>query len=168
MKGFIKLSIMFIIFFTLLNAAEENINSAALTKQKIEIKQLKKELNTFYNKKEEEYQKRKKELDTILSKIEKEKKEIENLRNENLQLLKDIEGEVASKTSKIYNKMKPKVAASIFNEMINNGKVEDVFDIILRLKENNVTSLMKFLSPENAAILTLMLKDYRVENQNEG
>jgi len=83
-------------------------------------------------------------------------------------LLKDINGEVESKTSKIYNKMKPKVAASIFNEMINNGKVEDVFDIILRLKENNVTSLMKFLSPKNAAMLTIMLKDYRAKNQDEG
>lgn len=159
---------MFIIFFTLLNAEEENVNSASLTKQKIEIKQLKKELNTFYNKKEEEYQKRKKELDTILSKIEKEKKEIENLRSENLQLLKDIEGEVASKTSKIYNKMKPKIAASIFNQMISEGKVEDVFAIILIIKENKVTALMKFLSPKNASMLTLMLNNYKINNEKEG
>ncbi|RXK10296.1 hypothetical protein CRV05_06605 [Halarcobacter bivalviorum] len=154
--------------FIVLNAQEERVTSAALIKQKIEVKELKKELNTFYNKKEKEYQERKKELLDLIKKVETEKKAIEKIRNENLQLLQDINGEVEAKTSKIYNKMKPKVAASIFNEMINNGKVEDVFDIILRLKENNVTSLMKFLSPKNAAILTLMLKEYRAKNQDEG
>ncbi|RXK04812.1 hypothetical protein CRU97_10225 [Halarcobacter bivalviorum] len=154
--------------FIVLNAQEERVTSAALIKQKIEVKELKKELNTFYNKKEKEYQERKKELLDLIKKVETEKKAIEKIRNENLQLLQDINGEVEAKTSKIYNKMKPKVAASIFNEMINNGKVEDVFDIILRLKENNVTSLMKFLSPKNAAMLTLMLKEYRAKNQDEG
>lgn len=164
------LKIIFIFLFIVLslNAQEQRVTSAALIKQKIEVKELKKELNNFYNKKEEEYQERKKELLDIIKKVENEKKEVENIRDENLQLLKDINGEVQSKTSKIYNKMKPKVAASIFNEMINSGKIEDVFDIILRLKENNVTSLMKFLSPKNAAMLTIMLKDYRAKNQDEG
>jgi len=103
-----------------------------------------------------------------LAKIEKEKKSIQSLHNKNIQTLKDIEGLVQSKTSKIYNKMKPKIAAGIFNLMINEGKVEDVFDIILKLKENKVTSLMKFLSTKNASKLTQMLKDYKVDNQNEG
>ncbi|AXH13353.1 MotE family protein [Halarcobacter bivalviorum] len=164
----IRVVFLFLISFIVLNAQEERVTSAALIKQKIEVKELKKELNTFYNKKEKEYQERKKELLDLIKKVETEKKAIEKIRNENLQLLQDINGEVEAKTSKIYNKMKPKVAASIFNEMINNGKVEDVFDIILRLKENNVTSLMKFLSPKNAAILTLMLKEYRAKNQDEG
>lgn len=168
MLNFIRFSIILILSFTFLNAAEETTNSAALTKQKIEIKELKKELNIFYNKKEEEYQKRKKELDTILAKVEKEKKEIEDLKNENSQLLKDIKGEVDSKTSKIYNKMKAKIAASIFNQMISEGKVEDVFDIILIIKENKVTELMKFLSPRNASILTLMLNNYKNNNGKEG
>ncbi|WP_228254754.1 MotE family protein [Halarcobacter bivalviorum] len=164
----IRVVFLFLISFIVLNAQEERVTSAALIKQKIEVKELKKELNTFYNKKEKEYQERKKELLDLIKKVETEKKAIEKIRNENLQLLQDINGEVEAKTSKIYNKMKPKVAASIFNEMINNGKVEDVFDIILRLKENNVTSLMKFLSPKNAAMLTLMLKEYRAKNQDEG
>lgn len=164
----IRVVFLFLISFIVLNAQEERVTSAALIKQKIEVKELKKELNTFYNKKEKEYQERKKELLDLIKKVETEKKAIEKIRNENLQLLQDINGEVEAKTSKIYNKMKPKVAASIFNEMINNGKVEDVFDIILRLKENNVTSLMKFLSPKNAAMLTLMLKEYRAKNRDEG
>ena len=160
LKGLFKITTISIFIFTSL-LAEERVSSAALIKQKIEVKELKKELNIFYNKKEEEYQKRKKELDVILGKIEKERKEIESLKNQNLEILKDIKGEVESKTAKIYNKMKPKIAAGIFNQMITEGKVEDVFAIILKIKENKVTALMKYLSTENASMLTLMLENYK-------
>lgn len=129
-------------------------------KQKDEIIALKKELTLFYNKKEEEYQKQKKELETLLLKLDKEKKEIAQLHEQNKIILQDIQGEVVTKTAKIYNKMKPKVAAAILNQMMEEGKVEDVFDIILKLKEKNVTSLMKFLSVPNAALLTQKLKNY--------
>ena len=160
LKVLFKITTISIFIFTSL-LAEERVSSAALIKQKIEVKELKKELNIFYNKKEEEYQKRKKELDVILGKIEKERKEIESLKNQNLEILKDIKGEVGSKTAKIYNKMKPKIAAGIFNQMITEGKVEDVFAIILKIKENKVTALMKYLSTENASMLTLMLENYK-------
>ncbi len=160
---------LFLITFLLIFAqSEERVSSAALIKQKIEVKELKKELNIFYNKKEKEYQKRKKELDVILAKIEKTKKEIESLKEQNLETLKNIKGEVESKTAKIYNKMKPKIAAGIFNQMITEGKVEDVFAIILKIKENKVTALMKYLSPKNASMLTLMLRNYKVNNEKEG
>lgn len=164
----IRVLLVFVLCFIFLEAQEERVSSAALIKQKIEIKELKKQLNFFYNKKEKEYQKRKKELDTILKKIETEKKDIQSLHDKNEQILLDVKGAVDSKTAKIYNKMKPKVSAAIFNQMINEGKVEDVFDIILKLKENNVTSLMKFLSPKNASMLTQMLLDYKIDNRNEG
>jgi len=165
--SFIRLLLITMVFFGFLNA-EEKITSSALMKQKLEVIELKKDFNNFYNKKIKEYEDRKKELDTILTKVEKEKKEIENLRDENLRILKDIKGEVDSKTAKIYNKMKAKIAASIFNQMISEGKVEDVFAIILTIKENKVTELMKYLSPENASMLTLMLKNYKTNNQKEG
>lgn len=164
----IRFIYMIILIFSFLNGQDTPRSSAALIKQKIEIKELKKELNSFYNKKEKEYQARKKELETILSKIEKEKKAIEDLHNKNKQTLASIKGEIENKTSKIYNKMKPKIAASIFNQMINQGKIEDVFDIIVKLKESNVTSLMKFLSPKNAAELTNMLQNFSVEKLNKG
>ena len=153
--------------YIFLQAADERVSSAALIKQKIEVKELKKELNIFYNKKEKEYQQRKKELDTILAKIEKEKKDIQALKDRNAEILKDIKGEVESKTAKVYNKMKPKIAAGIFNQMISEGKVEDVFAIILKIKENKITALMKFLSPKNASMLTLMLKNYKVNDEKE-
>ena len=163
----IKLVIL-AIFITLSFSAEQRESSAALIRQKIEIKELKKELNVFYNKKEKEYKERKKELETLLAKIEKEKKDIESIKKQNEVLLSDIKGEIENKTANIYNKMKPKIAAGIFSQMISEGKIEDVFDIILKLKEGKVTSLMKFISPKNASQLTQMLQDYRINNKDEG
>lgn len=154
--------ILVLIFFVINLYAQQD--SSSLTKQKLEIQELKKELNNFYNKKEKEYQDRKAELETILAQIEKEKKEVESIRNNNLEILQDIKQTVQSKTSKIYNGMKPKIAAQIFDEMINEGKIEDVFDIILRLSEKKVTSIMKFLSVSNAAVITEMLKNFTKEN----
>lgn len=145
--------------------AEET--SSSLTRQKIEVMELKKELNNFYNEKEKEYQDRKKELENILSQIEKERNEIKKLHDKNLEILQDIKQEVESKTSKIYNAMKPKNAADIFNQMISEGKIEDVFDIILKLKENNVTQIMKFLSVPNASIITQKLENYNIEKQKK-
>jgi flagellar motility protein MotE (MotC chaperone) len=164
----LRLLLIFLFFTSLSFSQEQKVSSTALIKQQIEIKELKKQLNFFYNKKEKEYQLRKKELETILKKIEKEKKDIQDLYSKNETILKDIKGEVESKTSKIYNKMKPKIAAGIFNQMMIEGKIEVVFDIILKLKENKVTSLMKYLSPKSASLLTQMLQDYKIDNKNEG
>ena len=153
--------VIFILFPIFLFAADET--SSELIKQRIEITELKKELNSFYNEKEKEYQARKKELDTIVAQIEKEKSEIQALHDKNLSILQDMTETVNSKTAKVYNSMKPKISAAIFNEMINDGKIEDVFDIILKLKEKNVTLLMKYISIKNAAKLTLMLQNFKVE-----
>lgn len=136
-------------------------------KQKNEIVTLKKELTEFYNKKEQEYTQQKKELESLLKTIEKEKKEIERLHASNKELLQDISGEVQSKTAEIYDKMKPKYAAAIFNQMMNEGKIDDVFDIILKLKERNVTTLFRFLEVEYAALLTQRLKDYGQNNEQK-
>ena len=155
--------VIFILVPIFLYSANET--SSSLIKQRIEVKELKKNLNSFYNQKEKEYQDRKKELQTLLTQIEKEKAEIQALHDKNLSILQDMTETVNSKTAKIYNSMKPKIAADIFNEMISDGKIEDVFDIILKLKEKNVTLLMKYLSVPNAAKLTLMLQDFNVENK---
>ena len=161
----IRFFLFFICFGTLLFAVEET--SSSLTKQRIEVMELKKELNNFYKEKETEYQQRKKELENILSQIEKEKKAIQKLHDENLQTLKDIKLEVESKTTKIYNSMKPKNAADIFNQMIGEGKIEDVFDIMIKLKENNVTQILKFLSVSNASMITERLKNFNADNEKK-
>ncbi|MFA7022530.1 MAG: hypothetical protein WC168_07900, partial [Aliarcobacter sp.] len=57
--------------------------------------------------------------------------------------------------------MKPKVAALVFDQMILEGKIEEVFDIIIRLKESNVSVIMRSLSVESASILTFMLENFK-------
>lgn len=161
----IRVFLFFICFGISLFALEET--SSSLTKQRIEVMELKKELNNFYKEKETEYQQRKKELENILAQIEKEKKAIQKLHDENLETLKDIKLEVESKTAKIYNSMKPKNAADIFNQMIGEGKIEDVFDIMIKLKENNVTQILKFLSVSNASMITERLKNFNVNNEKK-
>lgn len=155
-----------LIFLTIsLNARDET--SSSLTRQKFEVIELKKELNNFYNDKEQEYQERKKELEGILVQIQKEKNEIKELHDQNLEILKDIKLEIESKTAKIYNLMKPKVAADIFNQMMSEGKIDDVFDILIRLKENNVTLIMKFLTVTHASMITQLLENYKVEREKK-
>jgi len=128
---------------------------------KEEIIALKKELTEFYDMKEKEYQKQRQEIDVMLKKVESEKKEINAIYEKNKAILKDIEGAVATKTAKIYDGMKPKVAADIFNAMIDEGKIDDVFDIIMKLKEKKVTMLLKFLTVKNASAITEKLKNYK-------
>jgi flagellar motility protein MotE (MotC chaperone) len=151
--------IILLISFLYLQAAPQD--EMSYIKEKNEVIALKEELTVFYNKKESEYQKNKQELEQLLKKVEKEKKEIATLYKQNELILKDIQGEVESKTAKIYDTMKPKIAATIFNQMMDEGKIEDVFDIILKLKERNVTVLMKFLDVEHAALITEKLKNYK-------
>ena len=43
----IRLLLLSFLFFSILEAQEERVSSAALIKQKIEVKELKKELNIF-------------------------------------------------------------------------------------------------------------------------
>jgi len=154
-----------LILVTLNINAEET--SSSLTRQKFEVIELKKELNNFYNEKEQEYQERKKELEGILAQIQKEKNEIKNLHDKNLEILQDIKLEIESKTSKIYNAMKPKIAADIFNQMISEGKIDDVFDILIKLKESNVTQIMKFLTVPNASVITQMLENHNIKKEKK-
>jgi flagellar motility protein MotE (MotC chaperone) len=160
------LKIIFISLFLITSLIAEE-TSSSLTRQKIEVLELKKELNNFYNEKEQEYQERKKELESILAQIQKEKEQIKKLHDGNLEILQDIKSEVQSKTVKIYNAMKPKDAADIFNQMINEGKIDDVFDIIVKLKENNVTQILKFLSVTNASIITEKLEKYSADRDKK-
>ena len=71
------------------------------------------------------------------------------------------------KTVKIYDGMKAKNAAEIFDQMINEGKIEDVFDIILRLRESNVTQILKFLTVTNASRLTQKLEKYNLDKDKK-
>ena len=156
--------ILIVIFFSLsLNAAIET--SSSLTKQKMEVLELKNELNNFYNEKEKEYQRQKKELEDILTKIEQEEAEIKRLYEKNDEILKEIRSEVVKKSIRVFELMKAKVAAEIFDQMILEGKIDDVFDIIVRLKEANVSNIMKTMSLENSSRLIQKLERYNKDKQ---
>ncbi len=131
----------------------------ASLKEKNEIMTLKEELTIFYKKKEEEYQKNKKEIELLLKEVEDKRKETEDIYKKNEMVLEEIKGEINSKTAKIYDTMKHKTAATIFNQMMDEGKIEDVFDIIIKLKEKNVTGIMKFLDVGHASLITEKLKN---------
>jgi flagellar motility protein MotE (MotC chaperone) len=155
----IMVKLMVFIIVSVISYAQE-FTSGDITRQKNEIAQLKKEFNEFYSKKESEYKKQKEDLLKLKKSIDVEKKEIETLYKKNQDLFERLTKASKTKTVKIYNKMKPKIIAKIFNQMIDDGKIDDVFDIILGLKENKVTQFMKFINVESAATLTKMLKDY--------
>ena len=156
--------VLIVIIFSLsLNAAVET--SSSLTKQKMEVLELKNELNNFYNEKEKEYQRQKKELEDILTKIEQEKTEIKRLYEKNDEILKEIRSEVVKKSIRVFELMKAKVAAEIFDQMILEGKIDDVFDIIVRLKEANVSNIMKTMSVENSSRLIQKLERYNKDKQ---
>ena len=156
--------VLIVIVFSLsLNAAVET--SSSLTKQKMEVLELKNELNNFYNEKEKEYQRQKKELEDILTKIEQEKAEIKRLYEKNDEILKEIRSEVVKKSIRVFELMKAKVAAEIFDQMILEGKIEDVFDIIVRLKDSNVSNIMKTMSLENSSRLIQKLERYNKDKQ---
>ena len=156
--------VLIVIVFSLsLNAAVET--SSSLTKQKMEVLELKNELNNFYNEKEKEYQRQKKELEDILTKIEQEKAEIKRLYEQNDEILEEIRSEVVKKSIRVFELMKAKVAAEIFDQMILEGKIDDVFDIIVRLKEANVSNIMKTMSLENSSRLIQKLERYNKDKQ---
>jgi len=150
--------LVLLIFSITLSANVET--SSSLVRQKMEILELKNELSNFYEEKQKEYQANKKNLEDMLAKIEQEKAELKSIHQKNEETLKDIRAEIKQKSIKVFEQMKAKVAAEIFDQMILEGKLEDVFDIIIRLKEANISNIMKFLSLENASVLTQKLERY--------
>jgi len=149
---------LFLLIISLSNGAI--YEEGDIIKQKNELLKLKKELDEFYKLKEQVYKKQKKELEKLLKDIKQERKRIQNLKKEIELLYAQIKGEVTTKTIQVYNKAKPKTVAKIFTQMIKDGKIDKVFDIIIRMKNKNVTSLLKFLNPKDAGKITLMLENY--------
>ena len=134
-------------------------------KEKQEILTLKQELDEFYAKKDKIYLKQKKELNDILSKIKIAKKEIQELKKANEKIKNEITRKVVDKTIVYYDKMKVKVALNIFKKMIKDGKFNEVFDIIIRLKQKRVLTLLKkFDVPTKTKIMEKM-KKYKYEEK---
>jgi len=124
-----------------------------LYREKKELMSVKNELNDFYEAKELEYQKRKAELETIHNKVKAEEENIIKIRDENQRILDEIKRVKTTKAMKMYDKMKLSVVVNIFNKMIGDGKIDEVFDIMIRMKDKRVMKLLKKLDTATAEII---------------
>ena len=150
---------------SLLNAAV--MQQGEFYKEKQELVLLKKELNEFYQKKEEKYQKQKKELDDILATIQAEKKKVESSKEEIQKIKDEITRTITSKAILTYDKMKVKVALDIFKSMVTDGKINEVFDIMMRLKQKRILVLLKKFDIPTKTTLMQMMKNYEYEKKSK-
>ncbi len=151
-------SVFFILFFVS-QLFSINVQQGDLYKEKQELLNIKDELNEFYEKKELEYQKHKSQLEKIQKEIRANEANIKKLKEENKKILDEINRTITSKAMTMYDKMKLGVVINIFNEMINNGKIDEVFDIMIRMKEKRVMKIMKKLDTKTS---TLLMKKMRI------
>lgn len=135
------------------------VQESSLYKEKQELIAVKDELNEFYEMKELEYQNNKKELKKIQEIIKKDEESIRKLRDEKQKILDEINRVITSKAMTLYDKMKLGVVINVFNEMIKNGEIDEVFDIMIRMKEKRVMKILKKLDTETS---TLLMKKMRI------
>ena len=157
-----KIILMLFIGFSFNYAAVTN--ESALYKEKQELLEVKDELNEFYEIKELEYQKNKAELEEIQKNIKLDEESIQNTKKQNQEILDEINRVITSKAMLMYDKMKLSVAISIFNEMIENGEIDEVFDIMIRMKEKRVMKILKKLDTQTSKIIMEKLRINKEEN----
>jgi len=151
-----------IILFTFLilnfsNAA--STKEGALYKEKQELLSVKDELNEFYEIKELEYQKNKSELENLQRDIKDAEKSILDTKEANQKILDEINRVISTKAMLMYDKMKLGVVVNVFKEMIANGEIDEVFDIMIRMKDKRV---MKILKKFDTKTSTIMMKKMRI------
>lgn len=139
--------------------AETQKTQSLYYKEKQELLEVKDELNEFYETKEVEYQRNKAELEKIHKEIKKSEIAIKKIKEENEKVLQEIKREITSKSMTLYDKMKLSVVIDIFNEMIDNGEIDEVFDIMIRMPEKRIMKIMKKLDTQTT---TLLMKKMRI------
>jgi len=131
----------------------------ALYKEKQELIAVKDELNEFYEIKELEYQKNKSELESLQKNIKESENNILKIKEDNQKILDEINRVITTKAMLMYDKMKLGVVVNVFKEMIANGEIDEVFDIMMRMKEKRV---MKILKKFDTKISTILMKKMRI------
>ena len=142
------------------------MQEGAFVKEQMELEKLKKELDVFYKQKDSEYKKQLEELQKLDNQIKTNLQTIEDTKKDNQKIMDEIDLKVQSKAMKLYGKMKVKIVYSILQEKIDNGNLNDVFDIIIRLKEKRVMKLMKLFDTQTATELMNMMSEHK-QNQEE-
>lgn len=136
----------------------------ALYKEKQELIAVKDELNEFYEIKELEYQKNKAELEQLQQDIKNTEQRIINTKDENQKILDEINRVITNKAMLMYDKMKLGVVVNVFNEMIESGEIDEVFDIMMRMKEKRVMKILKKFDTETS---TILMKKMRINKENK-
>lgn len=160
--------IFFIVFIFFVSLQAVVMKEGEFTKEKAELSKLKKDLDLFYKDKDNEYKKQKAELENINKDIQAKLNKIEATKAENQKILDEIDGKVSNKSMDLYAKMKDKLVYKILQEKIDNGNINDVFDIIIRLKEKKVMALMKMFDVKVSTELMDRMKNYKSKNNTEG
>ena len=137
----------------------------ALYKEQQELMIIKDELNEFYEIKELEYQKNKAELLSLQKSIKKDEQSIIDTKKANQKVLDEINRVITSKAMLMYDKMKLKIVINVFNEMIENGELDEVFDIMLRMKEKRVMKILKKLDTKTSTLIMKKMRIIKEKNQ---
>jgi len=156
-----------ILFFVLLSSQLYAIKDTGSVyyKEKEELLSVKDELNEFYETKELEYQKNKTELERIQKEILTAEENIKKLKEENDKTLQEIKREITSKAMRMYDKMKLGIVVNVFNEMIKNGEIDEVFDIMIRMKEKRLMKILKKLDTKTSTLIMKKLRILKEENE---
>lgn len=144
------------------------MQEGSLFKEKQELMAVKDELNEFYEVKELEYQKRKAELEKLHKQIKLNEENIIKIRDDNQRILDEINRKIVTKAMNMYDKMKLGIVVNIFNEMIKDGKIDEVFDIMLRMKEKRVMKILKKLDTEISTIIMKKMRDHKDKINSKG
>jgi len=156
----IIISLLFVSIFS--NAAI--MEEGSLFKEKQELMEIKDELNSFYEAKELDYQRSKAELESIQKEIKIEELSVKTIRDENQKILDEIKRVISTKSMTMYDKMKLGVVVNIFKEMIKNGDINEVFDIMIRLKDKRIMKILKKLDTKTS---TMLMKKMRILKEDE-
>ena len=66
----------------------------------------------------------------------------------------------------LYSKMKIKIVKNILQEKLDNGEINEVFDIIVRLKDKRVMELLKKFDSKTSTLLMDKLNKYKNNKEN--
>jgi len=159
----------YLVFFLLLisNLYAIKDTGSVYYKEKEELLSVKDELNEFYETKELEYQKNKAALEKIQKEILRAEENIKKTKEENNKVLQEIKREITSKAMRMYDKMKLGIVVNVFNEMIANGEIDEVFDIMIRMKEKRVMKILKKLDTKTSTLIMKKLRILKEEKEKQ-
>jgi flagellar motility protein MotE (MotC chaperone) len=149
--------ILLLIFSINILVSSESFKEAQEEEKRKELSILKSEFNEYYEIQEKKIKNKLNNIQNIELKISKKEKNIEKLLKENKKILQKIKIELEDKTVGVYRGMKAKVVAVIFDQMISEHKIDEVYSILTRLKSRKIASIFKTINPKNVSRLTQML-----------